>query len=137
MTFARPSAHPGLVEDTLLPGFDQLHQVQVRLDKTGCLKKRDQRSSDLKEHRVRFLFTVCVCPATSCRLFHSLLEDDALLLMACRGAPSSSPSIATTSPSSSSARIGLMGMAASFGGASPKSLRLCSSPMVWTKDRYL
>lgn len=26
---ARPPAHPGLVEDAFLPGFDQLQQVQV------------------------------------------------------------------------------------------------------------
>ncbi len=29
VTFTRPSGHPGLVEDALLPCFDQLQQVQV------------------------------------------------------------------------------------------------------------
>lgn len=29
VAFTRPSAHPGLVEDALLPRFDQLQQVQV------------------------------------------------------------------------------------------------------------
>lgn len=73
---------------------------------------------------------LCVCVCVLTRLFHSLLEDDALVLMACRGAlPSSS--------SSSTARTDLRGLAASFGGASPKSFLPCSSRMVWTSDRYL
>lgn len=38
VTFARASGHPGLVKDALLPGFDQLHQVQVGLDKTRSLR---------------------------------------------------------------------------------------------------
>lgn len=42
MTFARPSGHPGLVEDALLPGFDQLHQVQVRLGEIRSLQNREQ-----------------------------------------------------------------------------------------------
>lgn len=29
VAFARPPAHPGLVEDAFLPGFDELQQVQV------------------------------------------------------------------------------------------------------------
>lgn len=42
VTFARPSGHPGLIEDTLLPGFDQLHQVQVRPDQTRSLQKQER-----------------------------------------------------------------------------------------------
>lgn len=38
VTFAGSSGHPGLVEDALLPGFDQLHQVQVGLGKTRSLQ---------------------------------------------------------------------------------------------------
>lgn len=39
MALARPPAHPGLVEDALLPGFDQLQQVQVRLGEPRGLGK--------------------------------------------------------------------------------------------------
>lgn len=42
VTFARSSGHPGLVEDALLPSFDQLHQVQVRLGETRSLQNREQ-----------------------------------------------------------------------------------------------
>lgn len=48
VTFACPSGHPGLVKNALLPGFDQLHQVQVGLDKTRTLPTGDSRDQIFK-----------------------------------------------------------------------------------------
>lgn len=43
VTFARPSGHPGLVEDALLPSFDQIHQGQVGLEETRFLQRQNHR----------------------------------------------------------------------------------------------
>lgn len=71
----------------------------------------------------------CVCALTSCRLFHSLLADGALVPTLCRAALSSS--------ASSTAQFGLADMAASFGGAAPEGLLRCNSRMVRTSEQYL
>lgn len=75
---------------------------------------------------------MCVCVLTCCRPFHSFLEDDALAPTLCKGALSCS-----TSATSSSAGVGLTGLAGSFGEALAVGLLLRSSRMVRTSERYL
>lgn len=70
---------------------------------------------------------MCVCVLTCCRPFHSFLEDDALAPTLCNGALSCS--------TSSTAGVGLAGLAASFGEG--VGLLLRSSRMVRTSERYL